>query len=54
MRGTYYKKNKTVAVINIVGMVEGDIPFDNRDDLIVQYDNDKGLLIMKQIKNVKL
>lgn len=54
MRGKYYKSNKTSAVINIVGMIDGDIPFDNQDDLIVQYNKEKGLLIMKQMKMVEL
>jgi calcineurin-like phosphoesterase len=55
MRGTFYKKEgKTIAIINIVGIVDGEIPFENRDDLIVQYDPDRGLLVMKESRKVKL
>lgn len=54
IRGKYYRKSRTAAVINIVDMGDGDIPFDNKDDLVVQYDSDKGVLIMKQMRKVKL
>jgi len=53
MRGKYYQRTESSATINIV-MKKGDIPFENTDDLIVQYDSKRGLLIMKQSDAVKL
>ncbi len=53
MRGKYYRKTDTVGIINITGF-KGKHPFDNQDDLVVQYDEEKGLMIMKQAKRIIL
>jgi len=47
MRGKYYQKTDTIAVINII-QKKGEIPFKNKDDLIVRFDSDRKILIMKR------
>lgn len=54
MRGKYYKRNENLSVINITRTPDDDIPFNNKDDLNVQYDTKKEILILKQSKKVDL
>ncbi len=50
---TWKNDSKTVAVISIREIM-GEIPWRNGEPLIAKYDKERGLLIMKPEKDIKI
>lgn len=52
--GKYYISKTGVVSITISNVLSKEIPFNNCEELIVQYDENRGLLIMKAAKRIVL